>query len=132
MPLAGTLDAEQTADWARAKDSQWDANGYGPWALLINGQFAGWGGFEREEDAADFALVLLPRYWGHGAQITRLALQRGFDELGIEEVTIALPYTCSPEKVLARFGFIPNGEVSYGDTTFRRYRVTKDRWLAAH
>jgi hypothetical protein len=60
-----------------------------------------------------------------GAQITRLALQRGFDELGIEEVTIALPYTRSPEQVLARLtrgsaAWSPNLAPADGDSEVQR------------
>ena len=32
-----------------------DVNGYGPWAVLLDGELAGWGGFQREENGADFA-----------------------------------------------------------------------------
>ena len=39
--------AERAADWARSKDEQWTTNGYGPWALKVDGVFAGWGGFQR-------------------------------------------------------------------------------------
>lgn len=131
MPLAATFGDEQTVDWIRAKDAQWEANGYGPWAVLVAGEFAGWGGFEREDDGADFGLVLLPRHWGLGARITRLALERGFADLGIEQVTIALPYTRSPERVVARLGFVPDGEVSYGGASFRRFRLTERAWRAA-
>ena len=55
MPLAGTFTEEAAAEWVSAKDSQWASNGYGPWAVLVDGQFAGWGGFQREENGADFA-----------------------------------------------------------------------------
>jgi RimJ/RimL family protein N-acetyltransferase len=98
--------------------------------VLLNGEFAGWGGFQREENGADFALVLFPNYWGHGAEITRAALNRGFGELGLDEVVIALPYSRSPDRVVARFGFAPDGEVTYGGTSFRQYRLTRETWAA--
>ena len=110
MPLvSGKLTDESAAEWVRTKDGQWERNGYGPWAVLVNGHFAGWGGFQREENGADYALVLAPEYWGQGAAITRAALERGFGELGLDEVIIALPYTRSPDRVVARFGFTPDG-----------------------
>jgi ribosomal-protein-alanine N-acetyltransferase len=129
LPLAsGTFTEESAAEWVRAKDAQWESNGYGPWAVMLDGQFAGWGGFQREENGADFALVLAPQYWGHGAAVTRAALDRGFGELGLAEVIIALPYSRSPDKVVARFGFVPDGEASYGGTRFRQYRLTREAW----
>ena len=131
LPLAShDFTEESAAEWVRAKDAQWDSNGYGPWAVLLDGEFAGWGGFQREENGADFALVLAPEYWGHGAEITRTALDRGFAELGLDEVIIALPYTRSPDRVVARFGFTPDGEVSYGGADFRQYRLTRQAWSA--
>jgi ribosomal-protein-alanine N-acetyltransferase len=131
MPLSGTFTEDSARDWVQAKDAQWDAHGYGPWAVLVNNEFAGWGGFQQEENGADFALVLGPRYWGHGAAITRLALERGFGELGLTEVVIALPYTRNPDRIVARFGFVPDGDVAYGGATFRQYRLTRPAWAAA-
>jgi len=132
MPLvAERMTLESAAEWVRAKDGQWERNGYGPWAVLLDHQFAGWGGFQREENGADFALVLAPEYWGHGPEITRAALDRGFGELGLHEVIIALPYTRSPGRVVARFGFVPDGEVTYGGTPFRQYRLTRQTWSTA-
>lgn len=65
MPLVGErFTTETAADWVRAKDGQWAEHGYGPWAITIDGDFAGWGGFQAEENGADFGLVLLPAYWG--------------------------------------------------------------------
>lgn len=125
MPLAGRFDAEATARWVAAKDLQWVEYGYGPWAVLVDGDFAGWAGFQHEENGADYALVLRPAYWGHGAAITRLALDRGFDELGLEAVILALPFSRRPERVVAKFGFVPDGEVAYAGTRFRQYRLTR-------
>lgn len=132
MPLkAGNFTEESAAEWVRAKDGQWETNGYGPWAVLLDGEFAGWGGFQREDNGADYALVLSPEYWGQGAEITRTALSRGFDGLGLDEVIIALPYTRNPDRVVARFGFAPHGEVTYGSAAFRQYRLTREAWSAA-
>jgi RimJ/RimL family protein N-acetyltransferase len=131
MPLAGRTTEEAAAEWVAAKDGQWESNGYGPWAVLLNGEFAGWGGFQREDNGADFALVLSPEYWGHGADITRAALDRGFNQLGLNEVIIALPFSRSPDRVVARLGFAPDGEVSYGGARFRQYRLTRRAWQAA-
>ncbi len=131
MPLAGQFSDEAAARWARDKDDQWAAHGYGPWAVLVDGQFAGWAGFQQEVNGADYALVLLPEFWGSGAEITQQALHRGFTELGLEQVLIALPFSRNPTRVVARFGFTPDGEVQYGDARFRQYRLTRERWLGA-
>ena len=130
LPLAGgeAFTAETAADWVAAKDGQWDEHGYGPWAVLIDGEFAGWGGFQAEENGADFALVLRPRFWGQGDGIARRALDLGFRELGLEQVLIALPYSRHPDRVVARYGFVPDGDVTYGGVRFRQYRLTRSTW----
>jgi len=130
MPLSGEFSEESAAVWVQGKDEQWGAHGYGPWAVVMNGEFAGWCGFQHEENGADFALVLSPERWGNGAEITRAALDRGFNELGLDDVVIALPYTRNPTRVVARFGFVPDGEVSYGGTSFQQYRLTREAWAA--
>jgi RimJ/RimL family protein N-acetyltransferase len=132
MPLAGEpFTAQAAASWVQDKDAQWARNGYGPWAIVIDGEFAGWGGFQREHDGADLALVLAPRFWGHGAAVARRALDTGFDELGLTAVLIALPYTRFPDRAVARWGFEPVGDVVFDGTPFRRYRLERARWRGA-
>ena len=129
MPLAGADFTEQSAaEWVSTKDAQWQANGYGPWAVTVDGRLAGWGGFQREDSGADFALVLAPAYWGHGAEIARAALDRAFGDLGLDEVVIALPHSRTPERAVARWGFVPDGEAVYDGVVFGRYRLTAQRW----
>ncbi len=133
MPLTGEpFTTESAAAWIAAKDAQWDSHGYGPWAILIDGRFAGWGGFQAEENGADFALVLAPEFWGYGETVARRALAVGFDELGLTDVLIALPYSRNPARVVARFGFEPDGDVTYGDAHFRQYRLTRATWSTAN
>lgn len=132
MPLAGepfTIDG--AADWAAAKDAQWERNGFGPWAILLDGEFAGWGGFQAEPDGADLAVVLHPRFWGHGADVARRAIDVGFDELGLDAVLVALPYSRRPGRVLARWGFTEDGEAVFDGVRFRRYRLLRDQWRSS-
>lgn len=132
MPLAGTFTPEETAAWVAAKDAQWETYGYGPWAVLIDGDFAGWGGFQHEANGADLGLVLLPEHWGAGTAITQQMLTVGFTDLDLDAVLIALPPTRRSERAVARFGFLPDGEVSYGGVTFGQYRLTRELWLRVH
>jgi len=131
MPLSGQFTEATAAEWVAAKDAQWERYGYGPWAVLWDGEFAGWGGFQREDNGADYALVLRPEHWGHGADITRAALDRGFRDLGLDSVIIALPFSRSPVRVVARFGFVPDGEVAYGGSRFRQFRLSRAAWEAS-
>lgn len=124
MPLADGGWTERTvADWAKGKDAQWQLNGYGPWSIRMDGSFAGWGGFQKEEDGADLALVLLPKYWGHGAEIVRGFLSRRM-ELGIGPVSIMLPPSRSRVRGLARLGFAWVGELEYEGQRFLKFRAS--------
>ncbi|HVR48668.1 MAG TPA: GNAT family N-acetyltransferase [Pseudorhodoferax sp.] len=123
MPLAEARWSESAvADWVRGKDSQCRENGYGPFAIRIDGRFAGWGGFQREGAEADFALVLLPEYWGHGGRIFRHFMDHRA-ELGIETVSILLPPSRLRTRGLARWGFQHVGDVTYGNQRFLKFQA---------
>jgi RimJ/RimL family protein N-acetyltransferase len=123
MPLAGdNWDEAGAAGWARAKDAQWQEHGYGPWAVRIDGVFAGWGGFQKEGDEADLGLVLLPGQWGHGAAIFRELVRRGA-EMQVRNVTIMLPPSRVRMKGLVRLGFEPAGELDYAGQHFLKFRL---------
>jgi hypothetical protein len=124
MPLAGddSWTEPMAAEWAAGKDAQWVANGYGPWALRLGGVFAGWGGFQKEGDEADFGLVLLPAFWGRGVRIFHDLMVRG-RELPLDPVSILLPPSRVRLKGLARLGFEPAGEVYYDGHRFLKFRL---------
>ncbi|QVQ27377.1 GNAT family N-acetyltransferase [Achromobacter deleyi] len=123
MPLTeGDWTGNAVADWAKGKDMQWSENGYGPWSIRLDGRFAGWGGFQMEGEEADFALVLLPEYWGHGGRIFGDIMNRRV-ELGIGPVSIMLPPSRSRTRGLARFGFVFVGEVAYEGQPFLKFRA---------
>ena len=124
MPLAGGhWDEKSAAAWAVGKDAQWVENGYGPWAIRLDGVFAGWGGFQKEGDDVDLGVVLLPAFWGHGKAILESLLERGFLELGFASVTILLPPSRVRLKSLFRLGFVADGEVIYRDERFLKFRL---------
>lgn len=125
MPLADTNWTESdVADWAKGKDAQWLENGYGPWSIRIDGNFAGWGGFQMEGDEADLALVLFPQYWGRGAEIFRGFMGRR-NALGIGPVSIMLPPSRSRVRGLARLGFAFAGELTYDGQRFLKFRAVE-------
>ena len=125
MPLAGEHWDEARAEaWARGKDDQWQANGYGPWAIRIDGAFAGWGGFQKDGREADLGLVLLPQFWGHGAAIFRRLLASA-STLHLDAVTLLLPPSRSRQNGLRRLGFEPAGECVHGGHVFLKYRLAR-------
>jgi RimJ/RimL family protein N-acetyltransferase len=130
MPLAKEpFDDAACRRFVEAKDRQWDDNGYGPWAIVIDGQYAGWGGFQNEGEDADFGLVLKPTFWGRGAELYRTMLDIGFRPrpaggFGFESVTILLPPSRVRLKALKRLGFHPEGTIDYLGEPSLKFRLT--------
>jgi ribosomal-protein-alanine N-acetyltransferase len=124
MPLFdGAFGEEECREWVEGKEEQWEQYGYGPWAFLIDGKFAGWGGFPYESGDADLALVLHPDYWGTGKVIYEKMIKRGFGEMGFESITILFPPSREHIKGVLRLGFQLDGEVELYGERFIRYRL---------
>lgn len=60
---------------------------------MLDGKFVGWGGLQDENGDADLALVLHPDYWGLGKHIYNEIVDRAFNPMGFESITILLPPT---------------------------------------
>jgi ribosomal-protein-alanine N-acetyltransferase len=125
MPLAeGEFGAAQCAAFVAGKEALWRDHGYGPWAFLVGGEFAGWGGLQPEDDGeADLALVLHPRFWGHGRRIYERILDHAFDTLGFDSVVVFLPPTRGGAHGIVRLGFRLDGETTIWGKRFLRYRL---------
>jgi ribosomal-protein-alanine N-acetyltransferase len=124
MPLSDDQFGEdECREWVEGKEQQWEQYGYGPWAFLIDGKFAGWGGFQYENGDADLGLVLHPDYWGRGKIIYDELIRRAFGEMGFESVTLLLPPTRTRIRGILRLGFQPDGEAEIHGERFIRYRL---------
>lgn len=54
MPLTKDNFGESDCDeFIAAKERLWANHGYGPWAFVVDSQFAGWGGLQPENGEAD-------------------------------------------------------------------------------
>ncbi|MBF0194082.1 MAG: GNAT family N-acetyltransferase [Magnetococcales bacterium] len=116
---------ESCRDFLRAKKQLWDEYGFGPWAFLINGEFAGWGGVQPEHGDADFALVLHPNYWGWGWKVFNKVKDQAFNQMNINTLTILLPPSRQNSKAITRFGFTEDGQLTIDGVIFKRFRLTK-------
>lgn len=124
MPLSdGNFGEAECREWVEGKEAQWQEHGYGPWAFMVNGRFAGWGGLQYEGGDADLGLVLHPDYWGLGRTIYDEILRRAFGEMGFESVTILFPPSRTRVKGILRLGFQPDGELELYGERFIRYRL---------
>ena len=126
MPLAPEHFSESDCEaFVAAKEQLWTEHGYGPWAFVVDGRFAGWGGLQYERGEAEFALVLHPDYWGIGKHLYGEIIDRAFGEMGFDAVTVLLPPTRKRIKALLRLGFEPDGTADIGEERFFRYRLNR-------
>lgn len=124
MPLLTfEWDAAAVKQFIAAKEECWMRDGSGHWAILYDGAYVGWGGFQKEEGEWDFGLVLKPDAFGLGMPITRKALEFARADARIPHVTFLLPPSRKNLGALKRFGARRVGEVAYDGARFYKYRL---------
>ena len=119
-------------------------NGWGLWALEVDGRFAGFAGLARPSWDRSMVEVgwRLPRWaWGHGyaTEAAREAVRVGFDEVGLEEiVSFTVPTNLRSQAVMRRLGMTrdPADDFDYPTIAeghpLRRsvlYRLRRRDWL---
>lgn len=126
MPLAqGDFNEADYNAFLTSKEQLWLEHGFGPWAIMADGAFVGWGGLQPEMGDADIALVLHPAYWGLGKRIYDEIIRKAFLEMGFDSVTALLPPSRTRIRGILRLGFIADGMVEIEGESFMRYRLHK-------
>lgn len=123
--LTSEFSTEMCRGFIKVKMKLWDEHGYGPWAFLINGKFAGWGGLQEENGEADFALVLHPSYWGWGRRIFNKVIEEAFTKMNLTSITALLPPNRPNSKAILRMGFVEEGDLSIDGENFLKFRLSK-------
>jgi RimJ/RimL family protein N-acetyltransferase len=125
MPLSGpepmTLDELQ--EWIEGKEAITREHGFGPQAILIDGELAGWGGIEADDAGASVSLVLSPAFWGHGRQILDVLLDEAFERRRLPYVLVEFPPTRTRVRGLLRLGFREVEERTIEGERFVVYRL---------
>ncbi len=124
MPLL-TFQWDETAvaGFVASKEECWRRDGLGHWAILLDGRYVGWGGFQKEGDEWDFGLVLKPEAFGMGRRIAQKALAFAFADERIPFVTFLLPPSRKNLGALDRLGARRVGEAEYEGAVFIKYRL---------
>ena len=117
--------AESCREFLNTKQQLWYEHGYGPYAFIINNEFAGWGGLQDEDGDADFALILDPKFWGYGLKIFRKIKDQAFNELNLNSITALLPPNRPNTKAILRLGFKPDGQRTIDGQSFLRFRLQR-------
>lgn len=124
LPLArGTFDLAAAERFVVAKERVWAEHGYGPWGILVGDRLAGWGGLQPEGEDIDLGLVLHPDFWGLGRALYAHFAAAAFEQLGAASVIVLLPRSRTRVRGVLAAGFVPDGNVELGGTTFDRYRL---------
>lgn len=124
MPLlTAEWDAAFAAKFIATKEACWARDGLGHWAILCDGHYVGWGGFQREGDEWDYGLVLRPDAFGLGAAISRKAIAFARADERIPFVTFLLPPLRKNLGALARLGAKRIGQVAYDGAEFLKFRL---------
>jgi len=131
MPLASQeMTASECREWVQAKEAQWQQNGYGPWAIYVNGQFAGWGGLQRHNQDADLGLVLHPKFWGIGPSVARQMIGYAFRTLDVPSIIILFPPERTRTRGVERMGFVRDGEEDIDGHSFIRFRLARSEYAS--
>ena len=124
MPLlTSDWDAAAAAKFVAQKEASWTRDGLGHWAILSNGQYVGWGGFQKEGDEWDFGLVLRPDSFGLGRRVTKKAIDFAIADTRIPFVTFLLPPTRQNLGALKRLGAQHIGQIEYDGATFLKFHL---------
>jgi hypothetical protein len=121
--LAGRWDQAACDAFLAAKQACWDRDGLGHWAILCDGTYAGWGGFQKEDGEWDFGLVLKPSHFGLGARIARKALAFARADERIPYVTLLLAPSRRNLRGLDRLGARPVGEAVHEGQRFLKFQL---------
>lgn len=121
--LTFAFDFAAAEAFIEAKESCWRRDGLGHWAILSDGEYVGWGGFQKEGDEWDFGLVLTADAFGRGIAIAKKALAIAIDDPRIPYVTFLLPPSRKNLGALSRAGAQFVGDVMYAGAAFRKYRL---------
>ena len=124
MPLLSQgFDLEQCQTFIKAKQKLWAEHGYGPWAFIIQGEFAGWGGLQPEQGEADFALVLHPKFWGWGRKIFNKVKHHAFEKMNLPSITVLFPPNRRNSLAILRLGFVKEDSIMVDGETFDKFRL---------
>ncbi|MEP5729822.1 MAG: GNAT family N-acetyltransferase [Sulfitobacter sp.] len=124
MPLLNfDWDEAAVAKFVASKEACWSRDGLGHWAILSDKKYVGWGGFQKENGAWDFGLVLKPNCFGLGARILRKAIAFAHADERMPFITFLLPPSRKNLGALKRLGATFVKEIDYDGSPFLKYRL---------
>ena len=107
----------------------WTQHGFGPWALVLDGAYAGRGGLAWTEVAGERAVelpwALVPSAWGRGLATEAARGAVGWARrLGLPEVvSFTLTTNTASRRVMEKAGLEPAGEIVHAGLPHVLYRL---------
>ncbi len=127
MPLAsGLMNQIEVENWIQGKEAYWEKYGYGPYAIFISNEFAGWGGLMPDDKESDLALVLLPKYWGSGKEVYKALMVDAYEKYPKTSIKIFLPNIRKYQKGVEKIGFIYEENILIEEIPFLKYGLRED------
>ncbi|HEY4363922.1 MAG TPA: GNAT family N-acetyltransferase [Bryobacteraceae bacterium] len=121
--------------------------GFGPWAMEVEGEFAGalglnWVRYETSfTPCVELGYRMRAEFWGRGlaTEAGRAALRYGFETLGLEEiVAFTIPANQRSRRVMEKLGLVYSGEFEHPLVAERHpmrrhvlYRIARANWEAS-
>ncbi len=134
---------ETDAMWKRIHE-HFARHGFGPWAMEVDGEFAGsmgldWIRYETHfTPCVEIGYRLRPEFWGRGlaTEGAQVALRHGFESLGFHEIVgLTTPANYRSRRVMEKIGFIFSEEFDHPSIAenhpMRRqvlYRISRTAW----
>ena len=144
--FVSTMTREESDAFVDRIVALWEANGFGLWAVDVDGSFAGYVGLHPSNFDAFFTPTvevgwrLARPYWGHGIATLagRHALAHGFDVVGMDEVDSWTAIVNERSwRVMDRLGMVRSGEFEHPRCPVGHpvrphvfYRMPVSRWRA--
>ena len=91
-------------------------------AIHSDGKLVGWCGIQIESSNYELALILSPKYWGHGREAINQVIKWA-QELGHKQLLAHLPQTRPQTKALERLFGQPIGVSNIQGHVFNTYRI---------
>jgi RimJ/RimL family protein N-acetyltransferase len=140
------LTPEESYDEMTRIEQHWDTHGFGPWALDVSGEFAGFLGLKWVPADMPFAPAvellyrLVPRFWRQGLATkgSLAALEFGFRELHLDTVVaFAVEANTGSRRVMEKAGMVHRGDFDHPSipelSPLRRhvlYQLSRASWHA--
>lgn len=114
--------AESVNDWLTSKSRADQVPGCRVRAILSGTELVGWCAIQQESGSYELAIVLSPKYWGHGRMVMNEVLGWA-RELGHTHLFVHLPTTRQKTRAISKLLGDPVAATVIHDHAFNTYRI---------